>query len=343
MQNGEETKQRVVVLPEQPKKKRYKGFLIFLGLLAALGLFALLMIMQRETSDDPYEIEDEPYVAVMYIEGEIGDSNYDSLGYPYGYQHDWTLDQLDQLAYDSYNRGILFYVDSPGGTIYHSDELYLAIREYRETTGRPVYVYMGPYGTSGAYYASVSADRIFANRNTWTGSIGVTIGTMFDFSQLLENYGIQHHTIDSGEMKSVGNMWDELTEEQEAYLQGLVDESYEQFVAIVTEERHMTVEEVKKLADGRMYTARQAKELGLIDEIGTMEDAMKEMRREYGLWDCDFTDVYYEFDYEPSVWDFLHMLTGKTDASSSQAQARVQSRSQTKTEYPLKYLCDITE
>ncbi|MBO5666774.1 MAG: S49 family peptidase [Firmicutes bacterium] len=112
--------------------------------------------------------EGEPYVALMYVEGEISDSNYDSLGKPYNYQHYWTLEQIDHLVHDPDNRGIFFYVDSPGGTIYHSDELYLAVKEYQEETGRPVCVYMGPYGASGAYYFSTAADRIYANRNTLT-------------------------------------------------------------------------------------------------------------------------------------------------------------------------------
>jgi len=329
-QNTETTNQQTVVFPEKPKKK-HKGVLIFLGLLAAVILLA--MIIGLRGCESGYG-NGGPYVAVMYIEGEIGDSNYDSLGRAYGYQHDWTMDQLDRLADDPDNMGILFYVDSPGGAVYQSDELYLAIEEYKEITGCPVYVYMGPYGASGAYYISAAADKIFTNRNTWTGSIGVTIGTMFDFSQLLERYGVQSHTIDSGAMKSAGNGWDELTPEQQAYFQGLVDDAYEQFVDVVAQGRGLSVEQVKKLADGRIYTAKQAKELGLTDGIGSMDDAMTDMQTEYDLWDCDFVDVTYDYDDSWGLSDLLYLLSGQSKEQEPLAQAKAQAE----VEDPLKYL-----
>lgn len=329
--DGENVNKRTVVFPARPKKKKRTGLWIFLGLLAAVFLFALLV--GDYENENPYP--QTPYVSVMYIEGEIGDSNYDTFGSPYGYQHGWTMDQLAMLADDPDNRGILFYVDSPGGVVYQSDELYLAICEYKEKTGRPVYVYMGPYGTSGAYYASVAADKIYANRNTWTGSIGVTIGTVFDFSRLLNRYGIEPHTVDTGEMKSVGNGWDELTKEQEAYLQGLVDEAYDQFVGVVAQERNMTEERVRELADGRIYTARQAKELGLVDEIGTMEEAEAAMRREYGLEDCAFWDNRYYYSSDLDLMDLLHLF-GKSEQKENAAQ--VQAKAGENMEDPLKYL-----
>ena len=181
--NENDVKQRTAVFPERTRRRKNRGLWIFLGILVVLGLFALLMSL-GETQDR--HTEDTPYVALMYVEGEISDSNYDALGYPYNYQHYWTLEQIKDLAHDPHNRGIFFYVDSPGGTVYHSDELYLAVKAYQENTGRPVYVYMGPYGTSGAYYFSAAADKIYVNRNSITGSIGVTMGTIYDFSQALE-------------------------------------------------------------------------------------------------------------------------------------------------------------
>lgn len=335
--NNEEVTQRTVVFPEKSKKKRNRGLWIFLGILVVLGLFVLLMEVGQ--ADSTGLKEGEPYVALMYVEGEISDSNYDTFGYPYGYQHYWTLDQLDQLIADNDNRGLFFYVDSPGGTIYHSDELYLAIKDYQKETGRPVCVYMGPYGASGAYYFSTAADRIYANRNTLTGSIGVTMGTYFDFSDTLDKLGIKTHTVDTGEMKSVGNGTDELTSSQKEYLQGLVDESYEQFVGIISEEREIPLDDVKKLADGRLYTAKQALELNLIDEIGSLEDSILLMRRDFGLWDCEFVELYYDYESGRGIFDFLYYLTGK----AAPQEAKVQAMSESEADFPLKYLYTVME
>jgi len=334
-QYDETVKQRTAVFPEKPQKRKNRGLWIFLGIVAALGLFVLLMDMSEAEKVGP--VDGEPYVAFLYVEGEISDSNYDSLGYPYDYQHYWTLDQLDQLMHDPDNRGLFFYVDSPGGTIYHSDELYLAIKEYQDVTNRPVYVYMGPYGASGAYYFSVAADKIFVNRNTLTGSIGVTMGTYLDFSGTLEQLGVETHTVDTGEMKSVGNGFDALTEEQKNYLQGLVDEAYEQFTGIISEEREIPLEDVKKLADGRLYTAKQALELNLVDGIGLLEDAVMDMRKEFGLWDCEFIDFYYEYDSGIGVFDLLYYLTGNT----APQEARALAKSKSDVEFPLNYLCTV--
>ncbi|MBQ6685455.1 MAG: signal peptide peptidase SppA [Firmicutes bacterium] len=336
-QYSEEGKQRTAVFPEKPKKKQKRGLWIFFGIVVVLGLFALLMDMGGREDGGP--VQGEPYVAVMYVEGEISDSNYDSLGYPYDYQHYWTLDQLAELAHDPDNRGIFFYVDSPGGTIYHSDELYLAVKAYQSETGRPVCVYMGPYGASGAYYFSAAADRIYVNRNTLTGSIGVTMGTYFDFSDALEKLGIKTHTVDTGEMKNTGNGMGEITESQKEYLQSLVDEAYEQFVDIIAEEREIPLEDVKALADGRLYTAKQALELGLIDEIGPLEDSILSMRRDFGLWDCEFIDVAYEYDSSLGVFDLLYYLTGK----AAPQEARAQARSQSEISFPMNYLYTVMD
>ncbi len=336
-QYDETVTQRTAVFPEKPKKKKKRGLWIFLGILVVLGLFALLMGMGGTESTGPKT--GEPYVAVLYVEGEISDSNYDSLGYPYDYQHYWTLEQLALLSHDPDNRGLFFYVDSPGGTIYHSDELYLAVKDYQDHTGRPVYVYMGPYGASGAYYFSTAADKIIVNRNTLTGSIGVTMGTYFDFSQALEKLGIETHTVDTGEMKSTGNGMDEITDAQKDYLQGLVDESYEQFVGIISEEREIPLDDVKKLADGRLYTAKQALELNLIDGIGSLDDAVLDMRKEFGLWDCSFEDIYFEYESGLGVFDLLYLLTGKTDPQ----KARAMAESQSGVESPMSYLYALPE
>lgn len=156
---------------------------------------------------------------------------------------------------------------------------------------------------SGGYYISASCDKIIANRNCWTGSIGVTMGTLYDVTGLLDKAGIKTQTITSGKNKAMGSSTEKLTSEQREILQSLIDEAYDQFVGIVAEGRGMKLSEVIKLADGRIYTAKQAKNLGLVDEIGTFDDAVKDMQKEYELNDCQVE----EFVSVPSadIWSLL--------------------------------------
>ena len=181
---------------------------------------------------------------------------------------------------------MILYVDTPGGSVFASDELYFKIKEYQEKTERPVYASMQSMAASGGYYISAPCDKIIANRNCWTGSIGVTLGTMYDISELLDNLGIKTNTITSGANKAMGSNVEPMTSEQRAIFQSMVDEAYEQFVGIVAEGRDMKISKVKKLADGRIYTAKQALDNGLIDQIGTFEEAAADMKKTYALGDC---------------------------------------------------------
>ncbi len=226
------------------------------------------------------------YIGVLHVETTISENGTSSA-----YNHDYLLSSINGMMDDSHNKGIILYLNTPGGSVYASDELYLKIKEYQEVTGRPVYSAMQSMAASGGYYISAPADKIFANRNCWTGSIGVTIGTIYDASGLLEKWGIKSQTITSGANKAMGSNTQPMTKEQRAIFQSLVDEAYEQFVGIVAEGRDMPVSKVKKLADGRIYTAKQACELGLIDQVGTFEEAVADMKRTYKLGsDCAVED-----------------------------------------------------
>ena len=183
---------------------------------------------------------------------------------------------------NEYNKGILLYIDSPGGAIYESDELYLKLMRYREKTGRPVRAYLASEACSGGYYVAMAADHLTANRNGLVGSIGVIV-TVEDYSEMLKDMGISEINFVSGENKTMSYGSEALTEEQTAIYQAMVDESYEQFVDIVAEGRGMTEERVKELADGRFYTAKQALENGLVDEIAVYEDMEEAYLDEVGV------------------------------------------------------------
>ncbi|MEG2199902.1 MAG: S49 family peptidase, partial [Anaerovorax sp.] len=198
---------------DQKKKKRNKNIWIWLGIVLA---FICVGVFINQMMADPQEKEKAgPYIGVVSVEGEIGSGSVDTFGIPYGYQHQWTLNQIDEMMDDHKNKGMVVFIDSPGGGVYESDELYLKIKQYQTLTGRPVYAAMGSMAASGGYYIATPADKIYANRNTWTGSIGVTIGTLFDVSGLLEKYGIKTVTIAEGRNKAMGSSTHPLTKEQQ--------------------------------------------------------------------------------------------------------------------------------
>lgn len=227
----------------------------------------------------------EDYIAVIEVEGEItGTPTTTMWGEASGYNHPATMEYVNQLMEDDYNKGILLYMDTPGGAVTASDDMYLKLMEYKEVTGRKIYCYFADQSCSGGYYISMAADEIYANRNCWTGSIGVIISTM-NLEGLYEKFGIKEINITSGANKAMGSAGSELTDEQYDILQGMVDEAYEQFVSIIVEGRGLSTERVKELADGRIYTAKQALELDLIDGICTWEEYCGR------IWDIEGDDI----------------------------------------------------
>lgn len=281
----------------QKKKKKSsgwkKGLLIFLIITvviagACVSCSLALGNAFGGSSDSDYLYYDD-YIGVLDINGTMEEGG-DGTG---TYNQKWLMKRVEQMKTDPMNKGMILSINTPGGSVYAIDELYLKIQEYKEETGRPVYTYMRSMAASGGYYISAGTDKIYANRNCWTGSIGVTIGTIYDVSGFLEKMGVKTVTITAGENKAMGSSVEPLTREQKAIFQGLVDEAYDQFTGVVADGRKMKLSEVKKLADGRVYTAKQAKENGLIDEIGTFKDAAADMQARYHLADCELQMMTY--------------------------------------------------
>lgn len=250
----------------------------------------------------------QDYLAVVSVEGTIQEQTSDSVwSTAGGYLHTSTMEYLDRLMEDENNKGILLYVDSPGGTVYESEELYDKLMEYKTVTNRPIWCYMAHYAASGGYMAALAADEIFANQNTTTGSIGVILSG-YDLSGLYEKLGIQYFSITSGEYKDSSQM----TQEQMDIYQSQVDECYQRFVQKVMDGRNMSEEDVRALADGRTYTAQQAKENGLIDEISTW-DAMYG----YMLQETDSITIYQPSQSEnilASLFSEVKNLVPKSEA-----------------------------
>jgi protease-4 len=169
-------------------------------------------------------------------------------------------------------KAIVFRIDSPGGGVAASQEIYEAVKRVRESD-KPIVASMGSVAASGGYYVACGADTIMANPGTTTGSIGV-IAEFPNIRELLGKIGVQYEVVKSGRYKDIGSPFHDMTQEEKTRLQSWVDDAYDQFVTVVSEERGLSKKVVLQLADGRVFTGQQALKLGLVDLIGDYETAI---------------------------------------------------------------------
>lgn len=209
------------------------------------------------------------FIAALYIEGTISEANQT-------YNQKWLMNTINSLKKNDKNAALAIFINSPGGAVYQADEVYLALQDYK-TTGRPVYVYQGPMAASGGYYISCAGNKIYANRNTLTGCIGVIMGSSFDLTGLFERLGIKSETIHSGKNKNMLNYNEPITDEQRAIMQKMCDECYDQFVSIVAKNRGIQYNTCCKLSDGRLYSAKQALEKRLVDAIDSWDNMLRDL------------------------------------------------------------------
>jgi protease-4 len=238
----------------------------FLGILSVLALltigFVILIIVLIAPSTKDTElvtIGRGEKLAVVEVYGVITSS-------------DDVVRQLKKYREDNSIEGIILRVNSPGGAVVPSQEIYSEVRNTREI--KPVIVSMGSLAASGGYYVSCGGTRLVANCGTLTGSIGV-ISEFLQLHGALDKLGIDVKIIKSGKLKDAGASSRPMTKEDEKYFQTLMDEVHRQFMDVVEKERGLTNEEVLELADGRVFTGEQALERGLVDTLGTYEDAVK--------------------------------------------------------------------
>lgn len=219
-------------------------------------------------------------VAVVNLYGVI---SYSAAGESYGNMVEEFVDQLQYARRDKSTKAVVVRIDSPGGEVTASDVIYHAIQECDAV--KPVVVYMDSMAASGGYYAAVGGRYLMANELTITGSIGVIIQTP-NFKGLADKVGVSFLTVKSGAMKDMLNPMREVTPEEKAYVQALVDETYGKFLGIVAQKRDLDAEGLKaSIADGRIISGQKAFEAGLIDGVGYFEDALKKAR-EFGKLDA---------------------------------------------------------
>ncbi|UCH85358.1 MAG: signal peptide peptidase SppA [Candidatus Latescibacterota bacterium] len=247
-------------------KRANVAFIILFGSALVITIFvaaiyvAFLFFVERDVSFGDA-------VAVVDVKGEI----FYDIG---------KTAEIEAYRDNASVKALLVHINSPGGGVAASQAIYRAILKVRET--KPVVAVMGSVAASGAYYVACAADTIVAHEGTLTGSIGV-IAEFLTTEELFEKVGLDVTVVKSGRYKDIGSPHRQMTEAEKAYLGRLLDGVYDQFLQAVSEGRGIPVAEVRRLAEGRLYTGEEAREAGLVDELGTYEDALDLAARMGGI------------------------------------------------------------
>lgn len=239
-------------------------------------------LVEHELSRDSIWHNDK--IALVDVDGVLRNAREKSLLSPPGDNPVSVFkEKLDKAAGDRNVKAIVLRINSPGGDVTASDLMYMELLRFKRETGKPVIASMLDVGASGAYYIACAADKIYAHPTTITGSIGV-IMVAPDFSGTMNKLGIRANIIKSAEMKDAGSPFREMNEEDRALFQVMIDAMYERFLRVVADGRDGIDEpRLKRLADGRVFLAPEAKEEGLIDELGTLHDALAAAKKASGL------------------------------------------------------------
>ncbi len=256
-------------------------------LLALIGMvfFAAIYGLGLFRGENPLNLGEK--VGVIPIEGIIGDSRE-------------IIDQINEFADSNGIRAVVLRIDTPGGSVAPSQEIYQAVRELRKK--KKVVVSMGSVAASGGYLIAVAADRIVANPGTITGSISAVM-YYANVEELLKKVGVRSSVIKSGKFKDIGSPVREMTAEERSLIQGIVDDIYDQFIRTVSENRKIPLSKIVQLADGRVFTGRQAKELGLIDDLGGLQDAVLLAGRLSGM--KEKPEIVHGMKKKTTLWRYL--------------------------------------
>ena len=238
-----------------------------------LVLFVFTVLLLLTVFDDG--LPGGAKVAVVEVQGVIG------VGADRGLDTEAIIRALGEYRDDPAVRAVVLRIDSPGGVVAPTQEIFTAVRRLREAK-KPVVASLGSVAASGGYYVAVSADRIFASPGTLTGSIGVVM-QLANVEGLLKKVGVEYVVVKAGAYKDVGNFARAMTPEERRILQALLDDVYDQFIAAVAEGRGLDPQAVRAFAEGRIYSGRQAHGLKMVDDLGGLEDAIEAAAKMAGL------------------------------------------------------------
>lgn len=280
-------------------------FLLIFTFLAGIGSGLLISGGTSFSSGDK--------VAVLRVEDVILDSQI-------------YLDSIDAIAKDDDIKALVVRIDSPGGSVGPSQEIYSELKELGKEL--PIVASIGGVGASGGYYIACAAEKIYANPGSITGSIGV-IAQFASYEKLLAWAKIDVEVIKSGKYKDVGSSFREMSEADKQYIQDLIDNVYSQFKLVVANARNLDTKQIDKVADGKIYTGEQALNLKLIDELGTINDAIKMAGKLGGI------------EGEPEVISLPKKRSRLMDLLNSKIDTNILTSVPTKSRFGLFYLVDI--
>ncbi|MHB1604972.1 MAG: signal peptide peptidase SppA [Leptospirales bacterium] len=250
---------------------------LFLGSCISINLFPTEKGLQEQVLSGRGS---ENKLLLIPINGFVGDQT--SKGLPFIGGHDDTVTMIRatfrKASQDPDIRGIILLIDSAGGSVTASDRVYHLIREFKRKSAIPVIAMIGDMGASGAYYVSMGADEVWAHPTSVVGSIGVVIFNV-GVTGLMQKIGIEDRTLSSGPEKEMGSPLRPMSEKDRALFKGLISDLYQQFFDIVSQNRQIPPDTLKGIADGRIYTARQALKKHLIDRIGYRDQLIDHMKR----------------------------------------------------------------
>lgn len=211
-------------------------------------------------------------------------------------------EELSRAAEDDQVKALVLRINSPGGTVTASDILYHEVRVFKEKRKIPVVASIMDVGASGGYYVAAAADKILVHPSSVTGSLGVIMLTM-NARGLLEKVGVEATAVTSGPKKDMGSPFRAMTDEERAIFQGVIDSFYERFLTVIREGRpNLTPEQIRKLADGRIYSGEQAKAAGLVDAVGYLDDAIELAKKDAGLTEARVVVYRRPGEYRPNIY-----------------------------------------
>jgi len=283
------------------------GLFFIIGIVAICSVAVVLLFANKSVRENEKVIggSGNEKIGVIRISGVLSEDEGGLLIASSAISSVRLRQELESLAQDPDLKAIILRINSPGGSAVESEELYQAVVNFKKS-GKIVVSSLGDTAASGGYYVALSADEIIASQATITGSLGA-IAEITNLSGLYEKLGLQAEVYKTGTEKDIFSQTRERTDEEKEIIQKVIDDSFQLFLERIAERRKMEINEVKKMADGRIYSGQQALDLKLIDKLGNYEDAVSEAKRLAGIEEAKLV----EYTSEPTIWDFILQLSSQ--------------------------------
>ncbi len=264
------------------KKESIFGW-VMIGIIIFVVVFAFVKArsVNKGVAQTPATVKSGDAISVISLNGVIGMGSSTSLGS----SDEITVKEVQTLlneARSDPSKALIIEINSPGGAVEPTQEIYDAIEQFKKDTGKKVYIWMRGLAASGGYYISCAGDKIIAMPTTLTGSIGV-IMELVNYQGLLNKIGVKEVVIKSGTFKDMGSPVRPMTPEEKKMFQTIIDQTYQQFFNVVEKARHIPPDKLKTIAQGQVFTGIQAKQNGLVDAIGNFQFVVDTIKKDLNL------------------------------------------------------------